>query len=147
MAIPLAPSIIADLNRARQLLSRAGNPANRTRVYLSGPITAGDRNWNQYQANRAHKLLMQNGYAVLNPMPTGVLPFAWDGSIDHAAWLESDFAWLCCADIVIRLPGESKGGDMETKHASALGIPVYLPHHIPCLRDIYPDPDQRATAA
>lgn len=109
------------------------------RVYISGPITGGDRNWNQYQANVAHQRLMLDGYAVMNPMPTGVLPFAWSpveqGGIDHATWLRSDFAWILASDIVLRLPGESKGGDMETAYAEKLGIPVYtlatFPWHTP----------------
>lgn len=99
----------------------------RPRLYLSGPITGGDRNWNQYQSNVAHKALLLAGYAVLNPMSTGVLPFAWDGSVPHDLWLDSDFSWLECADIVVRLPGNSKGGDQETGHAAYLGIPVVFP--------------------
>lgn len=110
----------------------------RKRVYISGPITQGDRNWNQFQANAAHKALLQAGYAVLNPMPTGVLPFAWDGSISHDVWLESDMAWIACADIVLRLPGKSKGGDQETEYAKKLGIPVYDPGMFLCLCELFP---------
>ncbi len=95
-----------------------------TRVYISGPITGGDRNWNQYHANVAHKKLLQAGYAVHNPMPTGVLPFAWDGTVEHAAWLQSDKSFIETMDLVIRLPGESKGGDEETDFADERGIPV-----------------------
>jgi hypothetical protein len=58
-------------------------------------------------------------------MPTGVAPFAWDGSIDHATWLSSDKAFIEVCDLVIRLPGESKGGDEETGFAVRWGIPVY----------------------
>jgi hypothetical protein len=101
----------------------------RQRVYISGPITGGERNWNQYQANVYHKRLMNAGFAVLNPMPTGVLPFAWEakeqGGIGHATWLESDFAWIMVSDMILRLPGESKGGDMEVDFANSIGVPVY----------------------
>ena len=110
----------------------------RKRVYISGPITNGDRNWNQYQSNVAHRALLLAGYAVLNPMPTGVIPFAWDGSVDHATWLESDFSFVSVCDMVVRLPGESKGGDMEVEYAKSLGIPVYTPDDFPCLRDLLP---------
>ena len=106
----------------------------RTRVYLSGPITKGDRNWNQYQANVAHKLLLEAGYAVLNPMPTGVLPFAWDGSIDHATWLESDKSFVSVCHLVVRLPGESIGADDETSYADSLGIPVVYVRNLDHLR-------------
>lgn len=110
----------------------------RKRVYLSGPITQGDRNWNQYQANVAHKALLNAGYAVLNPMPTGVLPFAWDGSVPYETWLESDFAWVSASDLMIRLPGVSKGGDMEVEFAQKIGVPVYYVHEIDCLRGLLP---------
>jgi hypothetical protein len=69
-------------------------------------------------------MLLQAGFAVLNPMPTGVLPFAWCGAVSHAEWLESDFAWIICADFVVRLPGESVGADAETNFAEIYDIPV-----------------------
>lgn len=111
------------------------NEKRRMRVYLSGPITAGERNWNQYQANVYHKRLMRAGFAVLNPMPTGVLPFAWEspeqGGISHATWLECDFSWILVSDMVLRLPGESRGGDMEVEFAKSIGVPVYTPETFP----------------
>ena len=110
----------------------------RKRVYISGPITGGDRNWNQYQANIAHKAMLKAGFAVLNPMPTGVLPFAWDGSVEHHEWLESDFAWVAVSDFVVRLPGESKGGDMEVAFARERGIPVLHAYEVECLQHLFP---------
>jgi hypothetical protein len=110
----------------------------RKRVYISGPITGGDRNWNQYQANVAQRALLKAGYATFNPMPTGVLPFAWDGSVEHAEWLDSDFAWIAVSDMLVRLPGVSIGGDMETEYAKQLGIPVFVPEDFPCLQGLLP---------
>lgn len=100
---------------------------SRIRVYVSGPITRGDRNWNQYQANVAHRALIKAGYAVLNPMMTGVLPFAWEpDGVTHEEWLESDFAWIEVADAILRLPGDSVGADMEVAFARELGIPIFF---------------------
>lgn len=96
----------------------------RKRAYISCPMTKGNRNFNQYQANEAHRMLLQAGYAVMNPAMTGVLPFAWDGSVSHAEWLDSDKAWIAVCDFVVRLPGESVGADEETAFAESLGIPV-----------------------
>lgn len=111
------------------------NETRRRRVYVSGPITGGDRNWNQYQANVAHRRLLQAGFAVLNPMPTGVLPFAWekpeDGGITHEEWLDSDKAWIAVSDMVYRLPGESKGADIEEAFANSIGVPVYTEDTFP----------------
>ncbi len=51
-------------------------PGKWKRVYLSGPITKGDRNRNLYIANAAHKLLLDDEYAVLNPTLTMLHPTA-----------------------------------------------------------------------
>lgn len=54
----------------------------------------------------------------------------WDKQHPHSweFWMEQDFEWLKTCDAVLRLPGESKGADMEVELAEKLGIPVY--HHI-----------------
>lgn len=96
----------------------------RPRVYLSGPITKGDRNHNFFQACDAERRLMLAGFAPLNPMRSMVLPFAWQEDMPHGLWLEVDFAWVEVADVVLRLPGESLGADQECAFAAALGIPV-----------------------
>ena len=95
------------------------------RVYISGPITKGDRNWNYYQACDMEAELMRRGFAPLNPMQTMVLPFAWDGEFEHEQWLARDFAWIEVADAILRLPGESVGADAECQFAKDRGIPVF----------------------
>jgi hypothetical protein len=45
--------------------------------------------------------------------------------LSHADWLDMDFAWVAASDAVLRLPGESKGADMETAFAVERGIPVF----------------------
>jgi len=40
----------------------------RPRVYISGPITKGDRDANFQQAADVHRELMAAGFAVFNPM-------------------------------------------------------------------------------
>lgn len=95
------------------------------RVYISGPITKGDRNHNYYQAVQAERDLMRAGFAPLNPMKTMVLPFAWDGEFPHAKWLQRDCAWVQVSDAVLRLPGESDGADQECACAEIHGVPVF----------------------
>jgi hypothetical protein len=41
-------------------------------------------------------------------------------------WLKQDMEWLRVSDVVLRIPGESKGGDLEVKEAQRLGIPVFF---------------------
>ena len=99
---------------------------NRPRVYISGPITQGNRNINYFQAVEAERKLMLAGFAPLNPMRSMTLPFAWQEDMPHELWLQVDLPWVECADAVYRLPGVSKGADLECKHAEALGIPVFI---------------------
>ena len=40
-------------------------------------------------------------------------------------WLKYDFEWVEACDCVLRLPGESKGGDLEVEHAEKNGIKVF----------------------
>ena len=97
--------------------------ALRPRIYISGPITKGDRDVNFQQAADAHKALMTAGYAVLNPMLTMRLPGAFE--IPHDTWIANDLPWVAVADAVLRLPGESRGADIECEHALIHGVPVF----------------------
>lgn len=96
----------------------------RTKVYISGPITIGDRNHNFYQAATAEKNLMLAGYAPLNPMRSITLPFAWESCMPHSLWLECDVPWVVSSDVVLRLPGESAGADREVQIARRANIPI-----------------------
>ncbi len=101
----------------------------RLKVYISGPITKGDQEHNFNQAAEAHIALLKAGFAVFNPMLTMKLPGCEE--ILHADWLESDLPWIgddtrACVEAVLRLPGESKGADIECRYAEyTWGIPVY----------------------
>lgn len=95
----------------------------RPRVYISGPITRGDREHNFKQADEAQKRLMLAGFAPLNPMLSMQCSFAWD--LPHHLWIECDLPWVEVSDAVLRLPGESVGADQEVSHAIENGIPVF----------------------
>ena len=99
----------------------------RPRLYLSTPITLGNRTMNFATACNTQTELMRLGFAVLNPALSGQHPDAWN--IPHDTWMENDYPWVAVADVVLRLPGESKGADMETRFAESLGIPVIHRYH------------------
>lgn len=99
----------------------------RPRIYLSGPITKGDRTLNFATACSIHKELMERGFSVLNPMLSMMHPDAW--VIDHETWLENDLPWVACADIVLRLLGESKGAEAECRLAELSGVEVTTSWH------------------
>jgi len=95
----------------------------RPRVYVSGPITKGDRRANFKQAADAQKALMAAGFAVLNPMLSMRLPGVF--AIPHDTWIANDLPWVALADAVLRLPGESLGADIECEHALIHGVPIF----------------------
>lgn len=97
----------------------------RPRIYISGPITQGDRNHNVYQAMHACRQLMLDGFAPLNPIASCCYPFAWEPDMQHDLWIACDLAWVAVADAVYRLPGESAGADAEVAFAKERGIPVF----------------------
>lgn len=98
---------------------------SRPRVYISGPITKGNRNEHYFRAAEIEKALMLSGFAPLNPMRSITLPFAWQENMPHDLWLAVDLAWIEACDAVVRLPGESKGADEECDFATSHGIPIF----------------------
>lgn len=103
------------------------------KVYISGPITKGNRVHNLDQSLQVQKTLMELGYAPLNPMLTLLIPWAWD--VPHDRWVECDCEWVEVADCVLRLPGESAGADQEVHLAASLGLPIF--YSIDTLEDHY----------
>lgn len=111
---------------------------NRPRVYIAGPISKGDLAHNIQQASNAFEALALAGFAPFCPhwsafsgevrLTPGGSVYAVAGAtpsrLTHSDWLAVGLEWVAASDAVLRLPGESKGADMETAHAEALGIPV-----------------------
>ena len=108
------------------------------RVYVSGPITKGNRTINFAQACEAQRLLMETGdYAVWNPMLTMLHPD--EKNISWETWLAGDLKWIEVADLLIRLPGYSLGAEKECNHARELGIPVFEAADVECLKPLFGD--------
>jgi hypothetical protein len=78
---------------------------------------------------------MLAGYAVMNPMLSMMHPDG--GNIDWQTWIDSDLAFVACCDIVLRLPGESQGADVECAFARERSIPVVGVDWFPCLAGLY----------
>lgn len=104
------------------------------RVYLSGPITKGNRTTNFAMSCEAHRLLLDDGHAVLNPMLSMMHPDA--ANITWDQWIVSDLKFVEVCDMVVRLPGESKGADTEVLHAEKHGVSIVLAHQVPYLGEM-----------
>ena len=114
----------ADLVAVHQVCSlkmEAGEPA--VKVYVSGPLSAGDWMVNLRAAVDAAEDLSRRGHVPYVPH----LSMFWHllYSHPHEFWLALDREWLEVCDAVLRLPGDSEGADLEVAWARELGKPVY----------------------
>jgi hypothetical protein len=93
------------------------------RVYVAGPYTKGDVVINVRKAIEAADQLAALGHYPFIPH----LSHFWHLVAPHKYlfWIEQDLAWLNKCDALLRLPGESKGADLEVATARKLGLKVY----------------------
>jgi len=93
------------------------------RVYIAGPYTKGDVAVNVRNAIITGDEVFNLGHSPYIPHLTHfwhmLCPRDW------GAWVSQDSVWLLQCEAVIRLPGESKGADIEIALAKSKGIPVY----------------------
>lgn len=94
-------------------------------IYISGPYTLGDPVMNVRAACEYANKLLKIGHTPIIPHLTMLwhmmTPKPWE------EWIGYDLALISAAREVHRLPGKSKGADMECAHAEALGkTVVYL---------------------
>jgi len=90
-------------------------------VFVSGPYT-GDEEANVARALEAATALLRAGLWPYVPH----LSHYWEAQHPHhyEVWMDLDFAWIRRCDVVLRLPGASKGGDREVAFAESIGVPV-----------------------
>lgn len=93
------------------------------KIYVAGPYTLGDVAVNVRAAIDAANQLLALGFIPFVPH----LSHFWHMIAHHPYedWIRYDLQWLEACDAVLRLPGESKGADLEVKRAGELHIPVY----------------------
>ena len=93
------------------------------RVYLAAPYSNGDPALNVERVIEAAHLLIEAGHEPFVPHLSHFIharyPHTWE------TWMTIDLAWLPYAEAFVRLDGESKGADIEERHARAHGIPIY----------------------
>lgn len=95
----------------------------RRRVFVSGPLTQGNRLANIERAMDATRQLVAAGLAPLTPHTSH---FADEtDALGYEAWLAVCLAWVAVSDAVLRLPGASAGADRETTFARQCGIPCF----------------------
>jgi hypothetical protein len=93
------------------------------KVYIAGPLSEGDVQANIVAALDAADAVLAAGHIPYVPH----LSWYWHdySPKDYEVWMALDFEWLEACDVVILLPGVSRGADREVRRAETLGIPVY----------------------
>jgi hypothetical protein len=97
------------------------------RVYVSGPMSLGDRAVNVQRGIDAGNWLSDRGVAALVPHYSShpqARP-AEPGTEQYERLIRADLAWVEAADAVLLLPGRSGGAERECAHARAHGVPVF----------------------
>ena len=94
------------------------------RVYCAGPYTS-NPNKNTRIAIQVGAKLLAMGHHPFVPHAKSHLWDIVDDSMTWEKWMEYDLVWLAQCEALIRIPGESKGADLEVREARRLGIPVY----------------------
>jgi nucleoside 2-deoxyribosyltransferase len=99
--------------------------ARKPRIYIAGPISTGDQFANTSIAMRVWSSLYKAGFCPYCPHWSAI-QHIHNPELSHREWVEYDFNWLSLCDAVLRMPGESKGADMEVQYAvTTAHIPVF----------------------
>lgn len=91
-------------------------------IYLSGPITIPDPCANTHFAVKIADALVSAGFTPFVPH----LSTLWQHIQPHSHdwWIDYDLRIIDNCELVVRIPGESKGADIECAYAARNGIPV-----------------------
>jgi hypothetical protein len=98
-------------------------------VYISSPYSVGDVILNVKTQIDMAKHLRDEGFLPFWPLHTHFEHIVYPRSYED--WLMADLEWIKKCDCVLRLPGLSKGADIEVERAIIYGIPVFY-----CLDDV-----------
>ena len=97
-------------------------PKGKPLVYIASPYRLGNKARNvRRQVDAAHRL-MRMGYAAWPPLLNHYIDIVHRHG--EGEWLEQDMVLLRRCDALLRLPGESRGADLEVSMAGEWGIPV-----------------------
>lgn len=108
---------------SRVVQATVRNAQPRCMVYMAGPITKPCPLLNAKRAMLLWDRLRLKGFVPMCPH-LSVLQQMCGPTLTHAEWLDHDFEVILRCDVVMRMPGESAGADMETDFAKHHGIPV-----------------------
>jgi hypothetical protein len=86
-------------------------------------MTLGDYSENIRAGILAANELLIAGYAPYCPHVTHFQQLI--APVNYEDWMQLDFEWLAVCDVLLRLPGTSRGAAREVRMAHAMEKPVY----------------------
>lgn len=92
-------------------------------IYVAGPLTNGDSWANVNRAIRVGEAVRRAGYVPLIPHLSILHALLFPG-VGYEDWMKQCLEYVSRSDIVLRMPGASKGADREVEFALSVGIPV-----------------------
>lgn len=92
-------------------------------IYVSGPLSTGDPILNTRKAVKEAEVIIEMGGIPIVPHTT----IAWHMISPHEwqYWIDYDLELLNVCDALYRIPGESKGAELEVARMRELGKPVF----------------------
>jgi hypothetical protein len=94
-----------------------------TRVYISSPYTLGPQEENIKVQVDTFASLMDRGFYPFAPLLFHYVGIKHPRTYDQ--WMEQCLVWVLQCNAVLRLPGRSKGADIEVGLAKSKGIKVF----------------------
>lgn len=92
-------------------------------IYVAGPMMLGSMAHNIAQAMAAGAKLIEAGFTPILPQLSFFMSIQYEQTWE--TWLDVDKPLVLKSSAVLRLPGESRGADLEVKWADEAGIPVF----------------------
>ena len=92
-------------------------------VYIASPFSIGNTAVNLRISIDAAERILQAGHIPFAPL----LSHVWDVVYHHdpEEWYQFDLKWVEKCDCLIRLPGPSRGADLELARAIELNLMVF----------------------
>jgi len=94
-----------------------------TKIYIAGPYSGGDVAQNVRIAILAAHRLSQAGCIPYVPHLSHFWHLLCPRDVEF--WYEQGLQWVEACDVLLRLPGESVGADLEVQRARELGMTIY----------------------
>lgn len=100
--------------------------SRRPRAYVAGPITSsGSLHENLFNGMKVGEQLRKEGIHPFIPHMYDLTMITNGYSVPWEEMLEMDENWIRTCDLLVVLPGESKGKNREMAFARSLHIPVF----------------------